>query len=463
MATEDNFIVAIELGSSKVTGVAGRKQPDGALQVLAFAQKPASTFMRKGRINNIDKMKSCIKDIKKTLEKTLNKAISRTYIGIGGMGLHTVANSVVRNFTEKDVITEDIVSAIQDENMQSQPADRDILGTIIQSYRLDAQTLLDPVGVPAESIEGHFLNIITKREVRDHIEECINDADMEIAGLPITVLALADEMVNDMEKHSGCVFVDMGAETTSVAVFKNNILRHLAVIPLGGNNITRDIASLSISDAEAERLKRTYGEAVYEDTDEPRKDIMTEGGYSFQFEEFAGHVEARQEEIIKNVAKQIELSNYTKSQLLGGIIVTGGASNMKGIEKAFAKYTDFTKIQVVRNIHTQLRFSSGVSPFNQDGSCNGAIVLLEKGDQNCCGGSLENQQEIFRKAAEEQAAEEKRRKEREEEEQAAEEKRRKEKEDEEKRKKRKNVWTKWMNKINKMTSEMFDDKDNPDD
>ena len=325
MATEDKFIVAIELGSSKVTGIAGRKQPDGALQVLAFAQEPASAFMRKGRINNIDKMKSCIKNIKERLEKSLKKSISCTYIGIGGMGMHTVANSVVRNFTEKTVISEDIVGTIQDENLQSQPADRDILETVIQSYKLDAQTLLEPVGVPAESIEGHFLNIITKREVSDHIEECVEAAGMSIAGVPITVLALANEMVNDVEKHSGCVFVDMGAETTSVAVFKNNILRHLAVIPLGGNNITRDIASMSISEPEAERLKRTYGEAIYDDLEEPRNNIVTEGGLSFPFEEFAGHVEARQEEIIRNVAKQVELSKYTKNQLLGGIIITGGS------------------------------------------------------------------------------------------------------------------------------------------
>lgn len=472
MATEDKFIVAIELGSSKVTGVAGRKQPDGALQVLAFAQEPASSFMRKGRINNIDKMKSCIKTIKERLEKTLKKTISQTYIGIGGMGLHTVANSVVRNFTEKTVISEDIVNTIQEENMQSQPADRDILDTIIQSYRLDAQTLFDPVGVPAESIEGHFLNIITKREVSDHIQECVEAAGMEVAGVPITILALANEMVNDVEKHSGCVFVDMGAETTSVAVFKNNILRHLAVIPLGGNNITRDIASLSIAEPEAERLKKTYGEALYDDTEEPRSNIVTEGGLSFPFEDFAGHVEARQEEIIRNVAKQVELSKYTKNQLLGGIIITGGASNMKGIEKAFAKYTDFTKIQVVRNIRTQVRLSSGVPAFNQDGSCNAAVVLLEKGELNCCGGDLDSQQDIFKakeeaaaKAAAEKAAAEKAA-----ELAAAEEKRQVEEAEaarlaakEEKRRERKNRWNKWINRFTKITNEMFDDKDNPND
>lgn len=470
MATEDKFIVAIELGSSKVTGVVGRKQPDGAIQVLAYAQEQASSFMRKGRINNIDKMKTCITSIKERLEKTLKKKINQVYIGIGGMGMHTVANSVMRNFAEKTQITEEIVGTIKDENLQSQPADREILDTVIQSYKLDAQTLMDPVGVPAESIEGHFLNIITKREVCEHIEECVSSANMAVAGVPITLLALADEMVGDSEKHSGCVFVDMGAETTSVAVFKGKILRHLAVIPLGGNNITRDIASLSISEQEAERLKLTYGEALYDDTEETRNNIVTEGGYSFAFDDFAGHVEARQEEIIKNVAKQIELSKYSKNQLLGGIIITGGAANMKGIEKAFTKYTDFTKIQIVKDIKTQVRISGSLPNFNQNGSCNGAIVLLGKGEVNCCGGGLESEQDIFdakqraaekeaaAKAAEAAAAEA-----------AAAEAKKKEEErvaeidaaKAEKKRKRKEWFKNMFNRLSKISDDILSDEDNP--
>ena len=106
MATEDNFIVAIELGSSKVTGVAGRKQPDGAIQVLAFAQEPSTTFIRKGRINNVSKMTQCIISMKDKLEQKMQKSVSRVYVGIGGMGMHTVANTVVRHFDSKVEITQ---------------------------------------------------------------------------------------------------------------------------------------------------------------------------------------------------------------------------------------------------------------------------------------------------------------------------------------------------------------------
>ena len=105
MAAEDKFIVALEIGSSKVTGVAGRKEPDGAIRVLAYAQEPSAAFIRKGSIFNPDKMAQCIKSIKKKLEDKLQKTISQVYVGIEGMGMHTVANSISKNFTEKRIIS----------------------------------------------------------------------------------------------------------------------------------------------------------------------------------------------------------------------------------------------------------------------------------------------------------------------------------------------------------------------
>ncbi len=402
MATEDNFIVAIELGSSKLIGIAGRKQPDGALQVLASVQVPSASFIRKGRINNIIKMTSSVGQVKEALEKSLKKSIRSAYIGIGGMGMHTVANTVVKTFPDKTIITEGIVDEIKDENRQTQTPEREILLAVTQEYKLGAQIQLDPVGIPSESIEGHFLNIVTKKEVRENIDKCVSPNNLEIADLPITVLALADEMVPELERHSGCVFVDLGSETTSVAIFKNNMLRHLAVIPLGGQNITRDITSLSIEDGEAESLKLQFGRATYDDA-EAEVPIVTKGGRRIDFNDFAGLVEARQEEIIKNVKRQIELSKLDKNQLLGGIILTGGGANMKGIEKAFTKYTGFDKIQIAKNIPTQVRSTPGTQNFNRDGSYNAALAILEKGDQNCCGGDLDtNSSDMFNQTRENQ-------------------------------------------------------------
>lgn len=393
MATEDNFIVAIELGSSKVTGVAGRKQPDGAIQVLAFAQEPSTTFIRKGRINNVSKMTQCIISMREKLEQKMQKSVSRVYVGIGGMGMHTVANTVARHFDSKVEITQEMVDAISDENRTSASTDRDILESVPQEYHLGAQTTVDPVGILADSIEGHYLNIVANSSVREEIRNCFRTAGVTIADLPITVQALADSMLTEPEKRSGCVFVDMGAETTSVAVYKNNLLRHLAVIPLGGANINRDIMSLQIEDDEAEELKLKYGSAVQEGDSDAHKPIALRDGRTIAYDEFMGLVEARVEEIVLNVKNQISLSNYDVSQLIGGLIVTGGAANIRNIDKAFTRDTKFEKIRFVRSIRIPLR-TPDYPGLNNDGDCNAAIALIDKGEINCCGGDL-GQPDLF--------------------------------------------------------------------
>ena len=466
MATEDNFIVAIELGSSKVTGVAGRKQPDGAIQVLAFAQEPSTTFIRKGRINNVSKMTQCIISMREKLEQKMQKSVSRVYVGIGGMGMHTVANTVARHFDSKVEITQEMVDAISDENRTSASADRDILESVPQEYHLGAQTTIDPVGILADSIEGHYLNIVANSSVREEIRNCFRTAGVTIADLPITVQALADSMLTEPEKRSGCVFVDMGAETTSVAVYKNNLLRHLAVIPLGGANINRDIMSLQIEDDEAEELKLKYGSAVQESDTDAHKPIALRDGRTIAYDEFMGLVEARVEEIVLNVKNQISLSNYDVSQLIGGLIVTGGAANIRNIDKAFTRDTKFEKIRFVRSIRIPLR-TPDYPGLNNDGDCNAAIALIDKGEINCCGGDL-GQPDLFDEpkdtepelSAEEQAAAEAKKKaeeaeaQRKAEEEARikaeiEERERERKEREEAKKKRRN---KWKNSFKRMSN-----------
>lgn len=462
----DNFIVAIELGSSKVTGIAGCKQPDGAIQILAFVQEPSTSFIRKGRINNISKMTQCIISMKEKLEQKLQKSISRVYVGIGGMGMHTVGNTVVRHFESKIEVTQEMIDAMCDENRNMTSPDRDILEAVPQEYRLGTQQQIDPVGILAESIEGHYLNIVASSSIREEIHNCFRSANVAIADLPITVQALADSMLTESEKRSGCVFVDMGAETTSVAVYKNNLLRHLAVIPLGGANINRDISSLQVEDEEAEHLKLKYGSAVADLSEDANKTIQLHDGRTVKYNEFASLVEARVEEIILNVNNQILLSHYDKNQLIGGLIITGGTSHMKDIDKAFKRDTNFDKIRFVRNIKIQLR-STDYPDFNHDGDCNAAIALIDKGDLNCCGGNIGQNtanslftDEHFNEEPEEQKdeQEEARRKAEEEKRAAEEEARRKAEEEarlaaEAKREKRKRIFDKVSKFFKNLTSE----------
>ena len=388
MPTEENIIVAIELGSSKVTAVAGKKNPDGVIHILAHEQKPSASFIRKGRINNTIKMTQCANEIKSKIEKKLNKTVSQAYVGIGGMGMHTVSNTETRNFGERTKVTQAVIDEIKEANRNVMSGERVILDTIPQEYRIGGTMLTnEPVGTLTESIEGNFLNIMANATVEQDVRDCFRPAEIAIAGMPISPLILADAILDESTRRSGCVFIDMGAETTSVAVYKNNILRHLAVIPLGGANVNRDITSLQIEDDEAEELKLKYGTALSEeDENEEHEPVQLRDGRHIKYEEFEGLVESRMEEIILNVNNQIKQSGYDSSQLIGGLIITGGASNMKNIDKAFEKHTGFTKLRFVKNLRTKQRISGkDNSTFNADGSFNTVLAIIDKGGENCCG------------------------------------------------------------------------------
>ena len=160
-------------------------------------------------------------------------------------------------------------------------------------------------------------------------------------------LALAESVLTPAEKRSGCLFVDLGADTTTVSVYSKNILRHLAVIPLGGNNITKDIASLQIEEKDAEKMKLEYGSAFTDNNDiDNSKKYPIDNDRSVDSRKFIDIVEARTQEIVENVYSQIP-SEYI-DKLLGGIILTGGGSNMKNIEVAFRNITHMDKIRIAK-------------------------------------------------------------------------------------------------------------------
>ena len=168
MATTE-FIAAIELGSSKITGVAGKKNSDGSMQVLAYAQEDSSTFIRKGVIFNLDKTAQSLTSIINRLEGELKNSIAKVYVGIGGQSLRTVRNVVSRDLEEEAIISEELVSAIGDENIAIPVVDMDILDVAPQEYKVGNNLQANPVGLVGSHIEGRFLNIVARASVRKNL------------------------------------------------------------------------------------------------------------------------------------------------------------------------------------------------------------------------------------------------------------------------------------------------------
>lgn len=383
------FIVAIELGSSVFRGIAGKKSLDGSITVQALVKEDATQCIRKGVVNNIDKTATCLKNIVAKLSKTMKQNISHVYVGVGGQSVRSVRNVIVKDLPTETIVDGDIVDGLMDSNRGMDYPDLEILNVVTQEYKVGNQYVVDPVGIKGTRLEGNFLNIAQRKLFYSNLNEAFDKAGIAIAEIFPAPLVLADNVLTESEKRGGCVLVDLGADTTTVSVYHKSLLRHLAVIPLGGNNVTKDITALKMEEREAELLKLKHGSAYTEIADmDPALTYSIDGERTIESKQLIELVEARVEEIVQNVWHQVPAEYVSK--LLGGIILTGGGSNMKNIELAFKKYTHMDKIRKARFVN--LAIKSNIADINKhDTTLNTIISLLAKGDMNCAGGPIVHQ------------------------------------------------------------------------
>ncbi|MCR4852425.1 MAG: cell division protein FtsA [Prevotella sp.] len=387
------FIVAIELGSSKMTGIAGKKNLDGSISVLAVVKEDSSSFIRKGVIYNIDKTAQCISNIVKKLTTQLKTSISHVYVGVGGQSIRSLKNVIVKNLPADTIVTQEMVNELMDANRNMTYQDQEILDAATQEYKVDNQYQMDPVGIQCTRLEGNFLNILWRKMFYRNLNKCFDLAEVSIAEMYLAPLALADSVLTDAEKRSGCALVDLGADTTTVSVYYKNILRHLAVIPLGSNNITKDIASLQMEESNAEQMKLRYGSAWTDNSEiDNSLQLNIDQDRSVESRKFVEIVEGRIEEIIENVWYQVP-SDYA-DRLLGGLILTGGGSNMKNIETAFRNHTHIDKIRIAKFVQQCI---SAKDPLinARNGMMNTVLGLLAKGDMNCAGAEVDSNGDLF--------------------------------------------------------------------
>ncbi len=382
MATTE-FIAAIELGSSKITGIAGKKGNDGSMQVLAYATEDSSSFIRKGVIYNLDKTAQSLTYIISQLEDQLKRTIAKVYVGIGGQSLHTVKNAVIRNLDEEIIISQEFVDAICDENLDFALTNMEILDVIPQEYKIGNNLQVDPVGVASNHVMGNFLNIVARASLKKKLESTFEQAKIKIADYFIAPLITAKSVLTETECRLGCVLVDFGADTTTVSVYKNNILRFLAVVPLGGNNITRDITSLKVEESEAEQLKLTLGNVMYQegDNEDPAMHLLEDGVRKIEIALLNSVIEARAEEIIMNIWNLVQQTGYEEN-LLAGFIITGGGANLKNIDALMRKKTKIEKVRFARTTSQAVTIDEEL--LKKDGTQNTIFGLLLTGKENCC-------------------------------------------------------------------------------
>ena len=410
------------------------------------------------------------------LEGQLNNSIAKVYVGIGGQSLRTVRNAVSRTLEEESIISQELVDEICDENRDVPLVDMSVLDVAPQEYKIDNTLHVEPVGVAGRYITGQFLNIVARASLKKNLEHSFEQAKVEIADdLLVAPTALAKAVLTENEMRSGCALVDFGADTTTVLVYKNNILRYLSVLPLGGNNITHDITSLQMEEEDAEKLKLQYGDALYEEEEDAETPAVctSEDGRTFELALLNNIIGARAEEILANVWNQLQLSGY-EDKLFSGVVFTGGGANLKNLEKAFHRVSKIEKVKTAKFVQTTVHTRSDEP--KKDGMHNTLLGLLAAGNENCClqevkpvqqpasnvppkpvdifvdDEALKEQEAAARAAKAQREKEEKERKERE----------RKERElrEKEEKKKKKKEGPSWFEKtFNKLSNEIFSDDD----
>ena len=381
------FIIAIELGSSKMTGIAGKKNLDGSITVLSVAREDSTSCIRKGVVYNIDRTTAALTNLVKKLKNSLKTEIAQVSVGVGGQSLRSIRNTILKELPDNTIITQNMVDSIMDGNRAMSYPEQEILEAAIQEYKVDAQLQIDPVGIQCRRLEGNFLNILLRSQFYRNLKKCLENAGIHVAEMYLAPLVLADNVLTDAERRTGCVLVDLGADTTTVSVYCRNILRHLAVIPLGADNITKDIESMQIDEKTAEQLKQKFNTAFCEQTPEEVTKIRIDNDRTIDSDKLAEIIEARAEEIIENVWYQVP-AEY-KDKLIGGFVLTGGGSNLCNIEQAFRRFTHVDKVRIAKFVNMNVN-APQPDILPHDGTMNTVISLLAKGDENCAGGDVNN-------------------------------------------------------------------------
>lgn len=415
--SDKDFVVAVELGSSKISGIAGKKK-DGTMQILAYAEEKTAGCVKRGVVYNIEKTYQSINTIISKLEAVLKTKITRAYVGLGGQSVRSYKCMIRRNLLTQSYITNEAIDAIRQESYEIPFNDYEVLENYPQEYVVDSSVIADPVGVMGTNIEGEFLDVIAKNNLRANIDTVFANAGVDIVEGLISPLQLANNVLTDAEKRSGCALVDLGADTTTLVVYKNNIVRYLVTIPLGCNNINKDLSTLPIDDAETEDVKLKYGDACQEfESSEESEPLYytTSDGRQIDVATIRNVIEARMGEIIANVSNQIVNSDYS-GKLLAGLVITGGGSSMKNIVKAFTKSTKIDKVRIAAKVNQMVVKTSNASNISLESAGTTTIVsLLLAGTVPCGGEDIGRAPDMF----DQQMKEEERRKRAEEAEAAA--------------------------------------------
>ncbi len=342
------IVVALDIGTTKVCAIAGRKNEYGKLEILGVG-KEESTGVLRGVVSNIEKTVKAISDAVIEAERRSGSKVTKVHVGIAGQHIKSLQHHgiLTRDAIHEEIAQRDIDKLINDMHKLVLPPGDKIIHVIPQEYTVDnEQGITNPIGMMGNRLEANFHIITGQITASKNIYRCVERANLNVASLTLEPIASAVAVLSDEEKEAGVALVDIGGGTTDIAIFYEGIIRHTAVIPFGGNVITKDIKQgCTVMDNQAESLKVKFGCALTDEVVENRIIAIPglKGREPKEISEInlARIIEARMEEIMDRVFWEIRQSGFDR-KLIGGIVLTGGGALLRNIDKLVELNTGMT-------------------------------------------------------------------------------------------------------------------------
>ncbi|MDP8905333.1 MAG: cell division protein FtsA [Chloroflexota bacterium] len=329
-------LVAIDVGTSKVVVLIGEVNRDGAVTIIGKGAPPSSG-LKKGVVINIDQTVNSIRAAREQAERLSGYRIESAIIAVGGNHVESQNSrgAVAVSGARREVMPEDIERATEVARAVTIPSNREVLHVLPRGFVVDGQAgVKDPLGMSAVRLEVETLIVHGSATAIQNLSKCVERSDVRIDELVAGSLASADAVLTETERELGVAVADFGAGTIDLALLVDGSAFHAAVLPLGGNNVTNDVAiGLKTSLAAAEQLKIGYGTAdpasVDSDEEVAVEGIGEEAGRRASRQELAMIIEARMREVFEKIGEEIARAGAA-GILPAGLVLTGGAAQLAG-------------------------------------------------------------------------------------------------------------------------------------
>jgi len=340
--TTNPIAVGLDIGTTKIVAMVGRRNEYGKLEILALG-KARSLGVHRGVVTNIVQTIDSIKTAVSEAEELSGYQIQSVTVGIAGQHIRSLQHSdyITRKQSDEVIDESDIESLVENVHKLVMMPGEEIIHVLPQEFKIDGQSeIREPKGMYGGRLEANFHIVVGQVSSIRNIGRCVKSAGLEVADITLEPLASAEAVLSQEEKEAGVVLVDIGGGTTDVAIFKDGIIRHTAVIPFGGNVITDDIKEgCSIIEKQAELLKIKFGSAWPGENKE--NEIVSIPGLrgrepkEISLKNLSRIIHARVVEIIEQVHSEIKAYGHQeqRKKLIAGIVLTGGGAQLKHIKQ----------------------------------------------------------------------------------------------------------------------------------